>query len=167
MSKFRRQPPHIYFLLYAVFPVLVGSFLYLFRPSLPLLVDFLPSYLVNALEDFRKPLITVEFPLWIIYNLPDFLWLFSMQSLMLITWGFKARPDNLFWLLLLPAIAVLSEIGQHFHLIPGRFDWADVAAYMLASIFSAIQIKHPWFIPGKFFFTFFSTQNFQKNESSF
>ena len=69
-------------------------------------------------------------PNWVRFSLPDGLWLFSFISLILITWKNEINSSNLFWLIGLPIIALLSEIGQSISIVPGTFDWIDIAMYL-------------------------------------
>ncbi|NDH69333.1 MAG: hypothetical protein EBY22_15830 [Gammaproteobacteria bacterium] len=37
-----------------------------------------------------------------------------------------------FWSMILPFIAIISEFGQIFRLVPGTFDWVDLLFYFIA-----------------------------------
>ena len=80
-------------------------------------------------------------PDWVKYSLPDGLWLFSFISLILITWKNEINSSNLFWLIGLPLIALLSEIGQSISIIRGTFDWTDIAMYLFGFILPFIKNK--------------------------
>lgn len=73
------------------------------------------------------------------FSLPDGLWLFSFISLILITWKYEINSSNLFWLIGLPLVALSSEIGQSILIIPGTFDWNDVAMYFIGFILPFIN----------------------------
>ena len=72
-------------------------------------------------------------PNWLLYSLPDGLWLFSYLSLLLIIWDNKVSKKNIFWIFLLPIIAIVSELGQFFKIVPGTFDIIDLIFYFAGS----------------------------------
>lgn len=76
--------------------------------------------------------ISLLIPNWIKFSLPDGLWLFSFISLMLVIWNNEINYRNLFWLIGLPLIALLSEIGQSISIVRGTFDWNDITMYLIA-----------------------------------
>lgn len=73
-------------------------------------------------------------PNWFLYSLPDGLWLFSCVSLLLIIWDNKVSKKNIFWILLLPIIAVSSELAQFMEIIPGTFDILDLIFYIAGTV---------------------------------
>lgn len=54
-----------------------------------------------------------------------------------IWYGSRAKQKSL-WLLIVPAMAVLSEIGQACCHVPGTFDWADLSLLTAAPIMAVI-----------------------------
>ena len=77
-------------------------------------------------------------PNWMLYALPDGLWLSSYVCLMLMIWKNKINKENAVWIFSMPLIAILSEAGQIFSIIPGTFDWMDVVMYLLGTILPLI-----------------------------
>lgn len=73
---------------------------------------------------------THKIPEWVLFSLPDGLWIFSYVSLMLFIWSNTVSFKNLFWILIIPLLAIGSEIGQGLGLIPGTFDLADLLLYI-------------------------------------
>ena len=91
--------------------------------------------ILEAISDFRLftlPL-SVHLPTWFLYSFPDGLWLFSYLSLLLIVWNNTISKHNIHWLLLLPTVAITSEIGQLFAIVPGTFDVLDLTFYLLGT----------------------------------
>lgn len=77
---------------------------------------------------------------WVKNSLPDGLWLFSYMFLVDVIWnGSKSVTSHVF-IYYLPLLALLSEILQYWGVVPGVFDWIDVASYLLA-ILLYITIK--------------------------
>ena len=75
----------------------------------------------------------VHLPVWITYNLPDALWLFSFLSCIQIIWS-KNSKEKLIWIFGIVAASIGTEILQRFHFIPGTFDAWDIFAYILATV---------------------------------
>jgi len=71
---------------------------------------------------------------FVLFALPDGLWLFSYLSLMLYIWKNKIDGSNLGWLCAVPVLAIASEFGQFTGVVPGTFDVADVLMYLAASV---------------------------------
>ena len=87
------------------------------------------SGVISELRLFTLPL-TDHLPNWFLYSLPDGLWLFSYLSVLLVVWDNTISKQNIHWLLLVPAVAVFSEIGQLFGVVPGTFDIFDLTFYL-------------------------------------
>ena len=82
---------------------------------------------------FTLPL-AENLPTWVLYSLPDGLWLFSYLSVLLAVWDNTISKDNIHWILLVPAIAVLIEFGQLFHIVSGTFDILDLTFYLVGAV---------------------------------
>ena len=80
----------------------------------------------------------IEFSDWIIYSLPDGLWMFSYTTVILYIWSNTITRRNYFWIIIMPIVALLTEVGQKYHLINGTFDANDVIAYLLGFVLSCI-----------------------------
>ncbi len=72
-----------------------------------------------------------ELPEWILFSLPDGLWIFSYVCLMLAVWQNSISFKNAFWVLIIPILAIGSEIGQLFGFVVGTFDLTDLLFYIL------------------------------------
>ncbi|WP_333809263.1 hypothetical protein [Flavobacterium sp.] len=121
-------------LLFPFLTILLGGFIYVsFRvESLRMFSWFNSISLSEVIIRIRNYTLNYDFliPDWVKFSLPDGLWLFSFISLILITWKNEINSSNLFWLIGLPIIALLSEIGQSISIVPGTFDWIDIAMYL-------------------------------------
>ncbi|HBD25669.1 hypothetical protein [Flavobacterium sp.] len=122
-------------LLFPFLTILLGGFIYVsFRvESLRMFSWFNSISLYKVIIATRNYTLNYDFliPDWVKFSLPDGLWLFSFISLILITWKNEINSSNLFWLIGLPIIALLSEIGQSISIVPGTFDWIDIAMYLI------------------------------------
>ncbi|MCG2611803.1 hypothetical protein LZZ90_09835 [Flavobacterium sp. SM15] len=95
---------------------------------------------INCLEIIKSTRdrtlkITNVMPNWMLYALPDGLWLSSYVCLMLMIWKNIINKENAVWIFSMPIMAVLSEVGQFFKIFPGTFDWMDVVMYLLGTVF--------------------------------
>ena len=112
---------------------LLGVLIYLlFRSESIRVFDYL-TYVkldkpLSIIRSFTLPL-SQFIPDWIIYSLPDGLWLFSFSLIISEIWN---KEDNIrfwFWTLLLPFTAIIWELGQAIHVFSGTFDWIDTFIY--------------------------------------
>ncbi len=78
---------------------------------------------------------------WVKYCLPDGLWVFSYMFIVDAIWDGERNAVSMMYLWILPIVAVLSECFQYFGLLPGVFDWKDMASYILAiTLFLIIKL---------------------------
>ena len=68
---------------------------------------------------------------WIIFNLPDGLWVYSLTSLMIIIWE-NHTWQSLGWTWSGLLIAIISEFCQAIGILPGTYDPVDIVFYLLA-----------------------------------
>lgn len=109
-------------------PLLLGTIIYVFyrKPTFNL-INW--SDLNEVLKDLN---VRTNLPKWIIYNLPDGLWVFSFTYLVLFIYKFKFSKKTLFFTLFVPImISLISEIGQYFRFMQGTFDLLDVLFYFI------------------------------------
>lgn len=77
---------------------------------------------------------------WLVYSLPDGLWLFAYILLMGALWNFDSRKSLLYSAPLV-VIAIGSELSQMHHITKGTFDIVDLLCYIVATIAGTIYIK--------------------------
>lgn len=70
---------------------------------------------------------------WIVYSLPDGLW---YMSLLWVEMTFTQHSNTLSVIVFYLAVTFpfVLEFLQHTHIVPGTFDWFDVATYCLTLI---------------------------------
>ncbi len=85
--------------------------------------------------------INISLPEWVIYNLPDALW--ATAYILVTDTIFRRGRDNtrLIAASIIPIIGILSELTQAAGIIPGTYDFLDIAAYMVPYTIFAIIIK--------------------------
>ena len=91
------------------------------------------SAVISELRLLTLPL-SDHLPNWFLYSLPDGLWIYSYLSVLLVVWDNVISKHNIHWLLLVPMIAIFSEIGQLFKIVPGTFDILDLIFYLGGSV---------------------------------
>lgn len=118
------------------FPVILGGFIYItFRTNNLLMFNWFENLgLSNEIIFIRNLKNNFSFPNWVIYNLPDGLWLFSYTAILLEIWDYLIDKKTFFWIFSIPLAAILSEILQLFKIIPGTFDLTDIGFYLLGTI---------------------------------
>ena len=118
----------------SILTLITGGMIYiLFRTSSLKMFSWYQTIGLDELtNELRK--FTFQFadkiPEWILFSLPDGLWIFSYVSLMLFIWKNSVSIKNIFWISIIPILAIGSEIGQLFGLVSGTFDFADLLLYL-------------------------------------
>jgi len=130
-------------LTYVIFPILIGGMIYIVSrsKSLKMFDWFEKINLSNEIGIIRDYSSNVQLPNWIIYNLPDLLWVFSFTSLLFIIWSKQIKKENVFYLIFPMGIGVLSEFGQLFSMINGTFDTVDIIFYVFGGLSSILLIS--------------------------
>lgn len=85
--------------------------------------------LLNLVYSIRPNL--KNLPEWVVYSLPDGLWMFSYCLFVGHVWNYNLKRSFLF-LTLLPIYAISNEIMQYFHFVSGTFDWKDLIAFFFS-----------------------------------
>lgn len=121
-----------------IFSLFIGGGIYLFfRTEKLLMFKWINSLGAEGVLN-KIRLITLNFrpsiPDWLLYSLPDGLYVFSYVSLMLAVWNMKFTLTSIFWILNIPLIIIVSEIGQLLLIVPGTYDIKDLSFYLLGTI---------------------------------
>ena len=115
--------------------LLIGGLLYVcYRTQTLVMFNWFSKLnILETINSFRYYTLPQKnkIPNWVLYSLPDGLWIYSYTSCMLIIWRYKIMNNNLLWIFGLPTIALLSEIAQYFNILQGVFDPIDVLCYTL------------------------------------
>lgn len=137
----------------ALISIFVGSLIYILWRSdtLTMFIWFRQVRLETYVEFIRNSfgIFVVYIPNWIIYSLPNALWLFGGILVFDFIWGEKQSISKIFWITLFILVAIGSEIGQKFRIIPGTFDWKDIIWMIIAGSCAFFTIKYIKFKKGK------------------
>ena len=123
--------------------LLLGGLIYvIYRDKSLLMFDWFDTIGISKQVDGLRNLFQGEGIYgWIKYSLPDGLWIFSYMFIVDTIWDHERNKVSMIFLWGLPILALLSECFQYIELIPGVFDWIDMASFILAiSIFLIIKL---------------------------
>ena len=117
--------------------VVLGGLIYVSYGSKSLLVFRWVSFLgcrsdCMALRQFARTRLGVHHD-WILYNLPDGLWVFAGVLSLGLLWAGRTGVESWLWRLSPLVIAATAEFGQGLHIVPGTFDWLDMTAYVVGA----------------------------------
>ena len=109
-----------------------------FRPDTLKMFHFFKVFgLLDYLDELQHN--PARVPMWMLYNLPDGIWLFAYSILIGAIWNFKIR-DCWMFILVMPFICIPHEFLQGLGIMHGTYDPSDVLAYLLAIIVGFIYV---------------------------
>nr|WP_319571246.1 hypothetical protein [uncultured Draconibacterium sp.] len=130
--------------LHVIFPIFIGGAIYvIYRHNSITMFKWLEFLFltdtVTLIREYLSP--TREFiPDWVVFSMPDGLWVYSFSSSFLIIW-----KDNLSsaipWILCPLLLGTLAEVFQYFTILSGTFDLVDFYSYITASFLSVSIFK--------------------------
>ena len=114
--------------------LIIGGLIYVgFRDKSLLMFKWFDELGISSEVDVFRGLLNYEGVYgWIKYSLPDGLWLFAYMFLVDVIWNGSRAISSYIFIYSLPVFALSSEFLQYFGLLPGVFDWIDVASYLFA-----------------------------------
>ncbi len=116
----------------------IGSATYvLFRPTTLLMFHWIKALgLMNPIRVARESASGFEriLPTWFVFSLPFALWVFSYMFIVEAIWMPVQSSARVAWFWCVPLIAIVAELAQIEHIIPGSFDWVDLVAIVFAVI---------------------------------
>ena len=129
------------FLFRVVVPVSIGAAIYLFFRTTSLLVFHWLSA-VNLLEPtliVRGWLAEITLPNWLLYSVPDGLWVYAVTSWMILIW--QRRPPFL-WLFVGVALGLGGELGQAIGIVPGTYQHLDIVSYIAGFLLACLHLEY-------------------------
>lgn len=122
------------YLAFITIPLFLGLIIYIgFRvPTIKLFYFFEQKDLYVWVNQLRHEIyfLTEYLPDWVIFSLPDGLWLFSCISLILFIWKNNEKLGSV-WALIALSLSISSEFLQHGKIIKGTYDSIDILFYFL------------------------------------
>ncbi len=128
-------------IIFASVSLIAGGAIYLcFRPASLVMFRWIEAVgLLNVVESIRDSR-SFSLPDWVVYSLPDGLWVYSYVVFMGWVWNFNFTKGLIF-ILAVPIIGIISEIAQLLGWLPGIFDWKDLTAYFLGTAVGILNIE--------------------------
>lgn len=132
---------HIIKIFISLLSLLIGGLIYIgFRDENLLMFDWFNNLGLNSyIVFFRTELQHIDLPNWVIYSLPDGLWVLSYMILINEIWKSKREPQYYIWSYSLPIIAITLEITQIFTSYVGTFDIYDLLCYICPILFFLVN----------------------------
>ena len=131
-------------------PLFLGGSIYLVYREEGLLMFRWVSFigLIGPLRWLRLLVTNLSWnpPDWVIFNLPNALWVYSFVAFMAILWSSSDCRWRWFWILLGASTAVMLEVGQFLRILGGTFDPADLVLCIIAAVV-ALAILGPYMVP--------------------
>ena len=120
--------------------LIIGGLIYVgFRDKSLLMFSWFEQLGVSGEVDAFRGLVNSEGVYgWVKNSLPDGLWLFAYMFLVDAIWNGSKSISSYIYIFSLPFFALLSEFLQYFGMLPGVFDWIDVASYLFAILLFVI-----------------------------
>jgi len=131
--------------LHVLLPIMIGAFIYVVWRSTGLWW-FIWAKTVS-LENEVTFIRTIFAPIrnylshWILYSLPDALWVYAATAYMLLIWSKRKNYEKYIWLFVGPCLGVGSELAQLAGKVPGTFDLCDLTMLIIASILPFILLS--------------------------
>ena len=140
-----KQPKRLrIFVLRVVFPLIIGVIIYLlFRPLTLKGYDVFNLQIIGWIKEIQENYINLRdiIPIWIIYTLPDGLWIFSFTSAMLLL--VENKKQQVVFSIIPIAMAVFHELSQLMIHNYGTFDLLDLITYFVFYFFSIFSFYSP------------------------
>jgi hypothetical protein len=118
----------------------IGGLIYIrYRSESLLMFDWFHNLgLTNFIEFFRSNSEASNLYGWVKFNLPAGLWLFAYMFLIDAVWAKDKNYVSMYFLYILPLLAIVSEFMQFVGLVPGTFDVMDLLSYISAILLFVI-----------------------------
>jgi hypothetical protein len=128
--------------------LILGSAIYiLFRPTSLLMFHWADGLsLTHSVQLMRASASGLAnlVPAWFVFSLPFALWVLAYLFFIEAVWAHSQSWARFLWFWSVPLIAIGAELSQITHIIPGSFDWGDLATIILAIVlgFSTTSIHN-------------------------
>ncbi len=123
-----------FFTIHVFLPLVIGLCFYIFiRPTniilfhIPLLQEVVASIKPNTIN-------TLLLPNFLLYTLPDALWLYAFMCVMIWLWQKQNTYTAILWILAAPLLAISLEVLQYTGHLSGTFDVLDIVSYLLTCL---------------------------------
>ena len=121
----------------------LGGLIYVrYRSESLLMFDWFQNLgLGDLVKSIRMNATNSELFEWVKFNMPAGLWLLAYMFMIDSVWGKEKNYVYLYFLYILPFLAITSELMQISGLLPGTFDVMDLFCYVFAILLFVIIKK--------------------------
>lgn len=133
-------------LVFSVLSIFFAGMIYIcFRSEHLVMFQWFDNFgILPTVYHLRNLVSTISVPNFLIYSLPDALWVYSLTSIIAAIWINK-KILLYIWLAFCGILSIGYEIAQYFHIIKGTYDNLDLAFlitfYLIALLQSLLIIK--------------------------
>ena len=131
-------------LLHILTPLSLGALIYIaFRNKSLTIFRWFDKISISEFTDSIRNLLNPlknNIPDWVIFSLPDGLWVYSFTSFLIIIWKNNSESVK-YWMILPFAILLLIELLQLTKIFTGTCDFTDIYISFLALIISVYNMK--------------------------
>lgn len=146
-----RHTAYRQFAVHVILPTAVGAMIYvLFRTTSLLVFDWLETFhLLQLSLNAREVCCGIDLPDWLLYSVPDGLWVYAVTSWMIMIW---TRNPPLPWLLVGVGLGISGELGQLIGIVPGTYQGLDMVSYSVGFVAACLQLEsaHETSLPFRF-----------------
>ncbi|HKP37945.1 MAG TPA: hypothetical protein VJT71_13895 [Pyrinomonadaceae bacterium] len=127
----------LFFIVHVLAPITVGGLIYIrWRDSNLVMFQWFRRLGLDApiawLRTGAGP-VSEGWPFWLVYSLPDGLWVYALTALMILLWRDAVSSARFVWLSLGLLLGAGSELGQLAGIVPGSFDVIDLLVCVFAA----------------------------------
>jgi hypothetical protein len=80
----------------------------------------------------------IVLPEWLLYSLPDGLWVYAITSWVIMIWN---RDPPLAWLVIGAALGIGGELGQVIGIVPGTYQHLDMVFLTCGFLIACLQLE--------------------------
>lgn len=127
---------------HVLLPISFGAAIYLLYRSTSLWVFhwIAAAGLYDGLINIREAVSIAHLPFWVLYSLPDGLWVYAATAWMVEIWRGSRSWATLPWIAVGVALGVGGEIGQAIGLVPGTYDHLDILFYVGGFLLALLRL---------------------------
>lgn len=88
----------------------------------------------SILLSFQNLVDNTSLPHWVIYSLPDGLWMLALATSIMMIWHYELNLSSIAFTVLAGSAGAIFEVLQGMNVIKGTFDWSDLFFVTAASV---------------------------------
>lgn len=143
-QEYSFQPVNYRLIALAIIILFIGGIVYVsFRSTSLIMFRWFDSFgITDTIMEVRGLYAGIHPGSFVLYNLPDLLWIVSYLLLVNAIIPIEYFANYLFWLLLMPTLAIAHEIMQGLGIMTGSLDIIDILCYLIPTIINLIYFYY-------------------------